>query len=303
MSRVDARLGSLARIHLDGVPLDLASALLPWRSRLRPGLLAHIHLHARGQKAFARVPADPGSGRPGRSLRMGKPALLGLVRSLAAATAGLRPPRRATEWGGYYGDNSYSDRGLAAKREIVARMIDRLAPASLWDFGANTGPFSRLASDRSIPTLSFDIDHSAVEANYREMRAQGRGRLLPLVLDVTNPSPALGWENRERASLLERGPADACMALALIHHLAIANNLPLGMIARFFAGLCRGLILEFVPKSDVQVKRMLSTRADIFPEYHEDGFRAAFAPWFRITESHPVPDSDRMIHLLERAGG
>ena len=92
-------------------------------------------------------------------------------------------------------------------------------------------------------------------------------------MDLTNPSPGLGWESEERDSLLERGPCDAALALALVHHLAIGNNLPLPMVARFLARVCRTLIIEFVPKSDSQVQRLLASREDIFPDYTRQALR------------------------------
>jgi len=119
-------------------------------------------------------------------------------------------------------------------------------------------------------------------------------------MDVTNPSPAIGWANRERPSLMQRGPADVVMALALIHHLAISNNLPFRQISEFFRDICRFLILEFVPKTDVQVRRLLETRRDIFPDYHEDGLVAGFSLDFSIKECALIPDSGRKIFLMER---
>jgi len=118
---------------------------------------------------------------------------------------------------------------------------------------------------------------------------------LPLVIDLTNPSPALGWAHSERESLLERGPVDLVMGLALIHHLAIANNVPLPAVAQFFAAAGRWAIVEFVPKSDSQVKRLLATRKDIFDTYHEEGFEAAFRDRFTLVEKAPIPGSDRTL--------
>ena len=122
----------------------------------------------------------------------------------------------------------------------------------------------------------------------------------PLVIDLTNPSPALGWAHSERESLLERGPVDLVMGLALIHHLAISNNVPLPSVARFFASAGRWAIVEFVPKSDSQVKRLLATRKDIFDTYNEEGFEAAFGEHFTLVEKAPIPGSDRSLYLFKR---
>lgn len=298
MAGRDPRLGLLSRDFIDGVPLDLAAKLLPASSMFRPGQLLHIHLHARSQRTFAGR-TGPAAGPKGAG--MGLKAMIGLVQSLRSAVEGLSLQRAATEWGDYYQDNSYSQSAIDGKKAIVSALLAECRPSSVWDLGANSGLFSRLASNAGIPTVSFDLDTEAVEANYRECRKAGETHLLPLLLDLTNPSPALGWDNRERPSLAQRGPADAVMALALVHHLAISNNLPLERIAEYFAGLGRNLIIEFVPKEDVQVRRLLSTRRDIFPDYHEQAFVEAFSRHFRIKTTRPVPESPRRLFLMERS--
>ncbi len=148
--------------------------------------------------------------------------------------------------------------------------------------------------------MSIDSDSGAVELNDRAAVEEKAENLLPLLIDLTNPSPSLGWQNEERLSLRERGPADAILALALIHHLAIGNNVPLADIAAWFSRLTRWLILEFVPKQDSQVQRLLSFRADIFDDYHEEGLEKAFAGAFRIVSRQPVRDSARVLYLMER---
>ncbi len=125
--------------------------------------------------------------------------------------------------------------------------------------------------------ISWDIDPAAVEQNYRQVKTEKNERLLPLLLDLTNPSPAIGWANRERDSFGGRGPADLTLALAVIHHLAISNNVPLLQLADFFAEMGKWLVIEFVPKSDSQVRKLLASREDIFPDYTREGFEAAFS--------------------------
>jgi hypothetical protein len=144
------------------------------------------------------------------------------------------------------------------------------------------------------------VDPGCVDINYRQVIANGETHLLPLVLDLTNPSPAIGWENRERMSILERGPADTVLALALVHHLAISNNVPLDKIADFLAKLCSWLIIEFVPKTDPKVQRLLSTREDIFPSYTRQSFENELGRLFVIKRSEQIRNSKRILYLLER---
>jgi len=151
-----------------------------------------------------------------------------------------------------------------------------------------------------LPTLASDIDPVAVELNYLDVRRNEETNLQPLVLDLTNPSPALGWAHRERMSFQERGPVDLVIALALVHHLAISNNVPLDQLARFFAEIGQWLILEFVPKRDSKVQRLLATREDVFPHYTEDGLEAVFSASFDMVEKSPVPGSERTLYLLRK---
>jgi hypothetical protein len=151
-----------------------------------------------------------------------------------------------------------------------------------------------------ILTISADFDEAAVEKNYREMKQKKEKNLLPLVLDLTNPSPGIGWRNEERDAFIDRGPVDAVMALALLHHLAIANNVPLLDLARFFSALSRWLIIEFIPKEDSQVKRLLATREDIFQDYSQQGFEQAFCEYFTLHEVFPIQESQRVLYLMEK---
>ncbi len=296
MSRCDIRLGQLLRVHLDGIPLDLAGRLLPHRTRLWPSLLTHIHLHARSQARYAGRQIDV------RRPRLSRLGLIGIISSLESGISGLGWRPGGTEWGDYYQDTNYSAEAFQHKKQIVAGYLEALRPADVWDLGANTGEFSRIAADGGMRTVSFDIDPAAVERNYLECRRRGEKNILPLLADLTNPSPGIGWQNRERMSLSERGPAGAVLALALVHHLAISNNTPLERIADFFAGLGQALIVEFVPKSDSQVRRLLATREDIFPGYTQPGFEGAFAERFVIEASQPVIGSERVVYLMRRRG-
>lgn len=294
MATRDVRLGQLMRIYIDGIPLDLTSHLLPYRTRWIGPLLLHIHLHAANQRKHSAGGAAP------TNLQFSRNAMIGLLESLDGSIRQLSRKFNQTEWGDYYDNTNYSEEGMLHKAVLVEEFLDQIHPRTLWDLGANTGHFSRLASQRGIQTVAFDIDPLAVEKGYLASRAAGDEHLLNLLLDLTNPSPSLGWNNRERLSLLERGPVDAVMALALVHHLAISNNVPLKQLVEFFAGLGRWLIIEFIPKDDSQVQRLLATRKDIFPEYSPDGFEAAFGEKFSILRREPIHGSKRVLYLMER---
>ena len=302
MSKCDVRLSQLSRAFIDGVPLDMARRLLPWRSRLQLGLLMHIHMHAKSQLSHANDARADGDEIPTRpaTRKLGLHALRGIIESLRATVSKLEWRPAGTEWGDYYDDTNYSTEAMESKRQTVSQFLVREKPRCVWDLGANTGVFSRIASEQGALTISLDADPAAVEKNYRECVARKRANLLPLVIDLTNPSPSIGWDNNERESLFERGPADLALALALIHHIAIGNNVPLRKLAAFFARIARGLVIEFVPKSDSQVRRLLASREDIFADYSRESFEREFSVHFSIEESRGVQGSERTLYLMRR---
>jgi hypothetical protein len=294
MARKDVRMNTLMKGFIDGVPLDMASSLLGGASKWSPRLLMHIHAHARSQ---ARHAEDGGSGAV-RKAHVSKLALQGILDSLRGTIESLKWTPVGTEWTDYYTFTNYTDEAFEAKRGIVEKFLTDAAPRSVWDLGANNGEFSRVASRRGIPTVAFDIDPGAVEKNYRQIRNDREANLLPLVQDLTNPSPAIGWANAERDAFAARGPVDMVLALALIHHLAISNNVPLGQVAAFLASVCRNVVIEFVPKEDSQVRKLLASREDVFPDYTQSGFEAAFKERFDIRESVLIPGSCRTLHWM-----
>lgn len=292
-------LGSLSRNHLDGVPLPLASRLLPLRTRLRPGLAIHLHLHARSMERHGGRGPEVAAARPGR---FDARAMGGLLDSLDAALAALAPRPATSAWSGYYDDTSYTPEAERAKQRIVEEWVGHVDPEQVWDLGCNTGRYGVLAARGGRRVVAMDADPAAVERLFQDVAAGGPAELLPLVVDLANPSPDLGWECRERASLLRRGPADLALALALVHHLAIGRNVPLERIADFLARACRALVIEFVPKDDPQVRRMLAVRDDVFPDYDQPRFEKAFARRFAIEAVRPIPESPRTLYLLSTQG-
>ena len=296
----DVRMSGLLRANIDGIPLDLAASTLPFRARLRTGLLLHLFLHARTlrsqERAAMRGPVRP---RSRRARPVSANALRGVIQSLERAVRGLTWEPERTVWSEYYGEaGSYTDAGLEHKRALVEEFIQAAAPATVWDLGANTGAFSRIAAAHAASRVSFEADPACVEVGYRELRSSGGRGLLPLVMDLLDPSPSIGWANEERMSLLDRGPVDLAMALALVHHLAIAGNVPLPMVASFLRRCCSWLVVEFVPKSDPKVQLMLESREDVFPGYTVEGFERAFGELFEVQRREPVKDSDRVMYLM-----
>ncbi|MFO8080862.1 MAG: SAM-dependent methyltransferase [Armatimonadota bacterium] len=296
MAYTDCSLGALQRLWIDGIPLPVATSMLPWRTRLKPSLLTHLHIHAGTQKRHEND-ATPTEQRKGSFSRL---AMTGLMDSLEGAVSKLDWTPAGTEWAEYYDETNYSDEAMSHKKQLVARFIDEVAPATVWDIGANTGEFSLIARDAGATVVAMDVDRAAVDRLYRRGAEADESDILPLVMDLTNPSPALGWNHDERSSLKDRGPSEMALALALVHHLAIGNNVPLPMVADFLHDLCDTLVVEFVPKTDSQVQRMLASREDIFDGYHQQGFEDAFAGCFEIADRVAVEGSERTLYLMRK---
>lgn len=289
----DIRLNQLLKIFIDGIPLDLASALLPRYTYLNLPLFLHIHLHAKFQKKLSGYQSPS-------MLKSNHLGLLGLLDQLRSAIKNLSFKPKHNTWGNYYQENSYSQKAFEHKRNIVSSFLDIAQPTTVWDLGANKGVFSLLAAEKSSRVIAFDNEPSCIEKIYHRTKKTEKTKILPLILDFNNPSPDIGWENKERLSLLNRGPAHTIMALAFIHHLAISNNTPFERIASFFANNCTWAIIEFIPKDDPQVIKLLSGRKDIFPNYTKETFEKVFSDLFNIHSNIQINESKRTVYLMEK---
>jgi len=313
MSKVSPELNKLLLSYSDGLPLNLVRSMVPWYSWLNLSLAGHFigssvaqNSAINGGEAVAKkAPASVGerssaahTAALASPVKMPQEHLYALIDNLSETVKALKLPRRKTIWSNYYEDNSYTEAGRAEKLKIVESFIARTQPKVIWDIGANNGLFSEQAAKMCPLVVSMDLDSFCVEDNYLRCRRAQTANILPLVVDLMVPTPSAGWSNKERVGLAQRGPADLIMALALIHHLSIGNNISLKELAVRFSTLCRYLLIEFVPKSDVQVKRMLSQREDIFQKYDAASFENYFTRCFDIVDKKPVPDSDRVVYLL-----
>jgi hypothetical protein len=296
MSRVAPGFNQFLRASLDGFPLDLASALLPASTYLNVGALIHIHMHARSQKKYSGL-AKTQTATPKPAPRQGSDPKPGFVESLTGMVRGLGPGKFHTEWIRYYEEAShYSSAAENSKKDAVGRVLDNVSPRLVYDLGGNVGEYSRLATRRGIDCVCYDIDPLCVHQNYQRARQDKDKHMLPLMMDLSNPTPAVGFDLQERSSLIDRSRADLLLALALIHHLRITANAPLERIAAFLSRLGRRLLIEYVPKHDPMAQVLLRSRPDTFPDYTEDLFRAAFAKHFTLEETFPVADTSRTLY-------
>lgn len=301
MAYRDAGLNSMLAQQLDGIPVELASRLLPLSTWAKLGLLFHVHLQGWIVTKYKRYELQEKSAPRAETTQtksMTKTNMVALLDHLKSAVESLPAPHTDSLWSDYTATSTYSTAATQSKRQIVVEMIAHCAPKIVWDLGANTGAYSRLAADSGAYVVSVEGDPACVEANFRQCREKSTANVLPLRVDLANPSPTLGWAHEERNSLAERGPADLVLALALIHHLAIANNTPFDRVASFLRRLAPACIIEFVPKIDSQVQRLLASREDIFDNYTEQAFDEAFSKYFTVVDRQRIAETERILFLM-----
>jgi hypothetical protein len=276
--------------NLDGIPLSLAKKILPLRSRLNLNILLHLHLHAGffNKKKNTNYQASFSASK-----------LQQLYKSLEEAVRFCKPSFVPTVWSDYYEEAFLREDYLKNKKKIVEEWINKIPAKKAVDIGANDGTFSEMLANKDIYTISADNDSLAVNNLYKKIRGTGAEKIHPLVLNLSNPTPAFGLNNEEHMSFIQRTKVDLVLALAVVHHLAIAKNIPFELIASFFSRLGNILIIEFVPKDDPKIKIMLEGRKDVFETYNEENFFKAFCTHYKILNSQAIGSSKRKMFLME----
>lgn len=278
----------------DGIPLQITRSLLPWKSRFSILTWMHIHLHSR----YAAKPA----GQKDKTAVVSPTKFRQLLSSLEMLIRSLKLEDKGTTWGDYYTEAATRNDYLSQKEKIIGEWIQSLTDIkNAVDFGANNGSFSLPLAAKGIFTVAADGDPVAVNKLYKKIRSGNSKNLVPLIIDFTNPSPAMGLGNQERASFLERiGTDNLGLCLAFIHHLCIGKNIPLKRVAALLAASCQQLIIEFVPKEDEKVQALLSLKEDIYTDYTPEEFEAAFGRYYIIRETKKIPGAARTLYLMMR---
>ena len=290
----------LLRARLDeGVPAEEAARYFRGMRRFRRGVLSHVWFPAKAERASARRKAvRPPSSPAGQ--RQSRKTLLALIDSLRRLVGGLAFRPASNEWIRYPRAHSYSDADYARKGRFVAERVAARKPGVVWDLGANTGAMARIAARSAGLVVAMDRDHAAADALYRRLRDEGAPRnILPLVMDVANPSPAQGWAGRERAGLAERGRPDLVLCLALLHHLRAAANVPLALILDWLRSLAAPVLLEFVAPEDEMFARLVARKDEPCADYDGARFNHEVARRFRVRERLRLKGGLRELLLLE----
>jgi hypothetical protein len=288
----------LLRGHLDGIPPAQAAALLEGRGRLQRGVFTHVKLHARAERKYADADRERDVRAELKRAGFGPRLIDAQLHNLQKAIEELDRKMSASTWSGYGDRAHYTDRDLAAKEAFVTAAVQAGAPRIVLDLGANDGRFSRLAADNGAAyVVAVDSDELVVDRLYRELRDKGDERILPLVIDVADPSPALGWRTRERAAFVDRVRPDLVLCLAVVHHLALTNTVPFDEIVAFLADFGAPLVVEFPHRDDPMAARLLGRkRVGLFDAYDVPQWEHALATRFSVTQTEVLPSGTRTLY-------
>lgn len=279
------------RADLNGIAGPLLNSLLPWHRKLNALALLHVTLPALLQRR-------PGSEKhaPASGARLPLASFRRLLEGLRSGIAGLRPrAARSSAWSDYAGNTIYRPEEAGAKHAFVREFIERIRPVAVWDLGCNTGDYAVTCLEAGARrVIGFEGDPAAADLAFDRARSRGLA-LLPLVMNLSNPSPSQGWRETERGGLSQRQRPDAVLALALLHHLAIQDNIPLADAVAWLVSLAPCGIIEFVPKGDPMVQRLLALREDIFPDYTQERFLALLSRSATVTGQSQVTRDGRLL--------
>lgn len=303
MSGVDLRCGLMMRLFIDGIPLDMASTMLPMKKKMNPGIHFHIVTHAKMQDKYSDTKKAEGKTK---SVKITKDYLINLAAQLERMIKdkAFQLPEVETVWGNYYENTNYTEAAEEEKFKMVKELAQKFRGTGIAvDLGANNGRYTRAIAPFFQYALAVDMDPLAVNQNYKMLKRDKETNILPLLIDLSNPSPGIGFNNLERPEFKERCKGDFVIALALIHHLRVTAGIPLSLIAEFFASMINEggvLVLEFVPKEDSQMEKLLAMREDVFYDYSLEGCKEAFQPWFDCEEIRAIKESKRHILVLKK---
>jgi hypothetical protein len=292
----------LLRGSINGISPVAAAGLIGGRGRLQKGVLTHVRLHARAERKYA--DADRVRDVRGELKRAGfGPGLIeAQLRNLLKAVDGLEWKAQSSTWSEYTDRSHYTTEDLAAKDAFVARAVESVPARDLvLDLGANDGRFSRTALVAGAGyVVAVDGDDVVVDRLYRDLRREGEQRILPLVVDLSDPSPGLGWRSHERASFVDRIRPDLTLCLAVVHHLALTNNAPLDEVVGFLADFGAPLVVEFPHRDDPMASRLLARKRDgLFDSYDVANWEKALTERFRVLTQIVLPSGTRTLYRCD----
>jgi len=275
----------------NGIPLNIVSAAIPFKSKL--SLHSYLHLHL--QKSIEKKQnVENKNSRPFSKQRM-KNLLQSFEEGIKSFSFS-----QSTQWSDYYKEANLRGDYVSLKKQFISEWLSKLNFNTVFDAGANDGEFSELTATKSTYVISTDLDHGAITKLYHRVQQTNISNIYPLIMDLANPSPAIGVNNTERTSFLARCKVDVALALALIHHLALTNNIPFDKIAEMFSNITRYLIIEFVAENDEKIKLMTLHKKNLLTGYSLESFLTAFKNYFSLLDTKEIGDSGRTLFLMKK---
>ncbi len=288
MKYVNNTFNSLLVNQLDGFPIPFTSKCLPLKTYFNSSTFLHIHAHAKKIISSEQLTKTNLYQKP-----LPKKKLLQIIEHLYDHIASLKLPKQS-HWNKYYQECHYNEVSIQNKIEFIEQSITTIDTEQILDIGCNEGLFSKKIAEKVPYLIAIDNDERVIDSLYRN--SKNFSNILPLCIDITKPSPTLGWKNKERKSFLERlGNNNVTLALAVIHHLRIAHNIPISELASFFSTISKQLIIEFIPKTDPQAQRLLRNKTDIYNDYILEVFLKEFSKYFHIIEYRQLNQSERTL--------
>jgi hypothetical protein len=293
----------LLRGNIHGISPTIAAELLRGEGRLTKGVFTHVKLHARAERKYADADRERDVKAELQRAGFGPGLIDAQLKNLEKAVAGLKWGKQDSTWSDYGDRAHYADQDLQAKERFVAAAVEDRPPGRVLDLGANDGHFSRIALQAGAASvIAVDSDDLVVDRLYRDLRREGERRVLPLVLDLSDPSPGLGWRSRERLPFVERVRPDLVLCLAVVHHLALTNTVPLEEIVAFLAEFGAPLVVEFPHHDDVMASRLLARkRTGVFDAYNRENWERAVSSRFKVLASATLPSGTRTLYHCEPA--
>jgi len=289
----------LMQSHIDGIPIKLIASLLPAKTKLSSVIYTNIHLlakmedkHSEDYKAETKI------------AKLSKKAQNNILESLFDYIKKLKTNKRS-EWGDYYTKTNYNEDAFENKKNLIKNWVTQIKPQRLIDMGGNDGTFARTVIDDVDHIIVTDIDSNAVDHNYHQVKKNKEQNMLPMVCDVLQPAPGIGFNNNERSSLvtrLQEYAPDVTMALALIHHMTLSGNVPFERSAEFFASFSNNLIIEFPKREDSWVKSLLVRKREFinhFDFYNQSNFEKQFSLYFNMIQKEEIPETKRIMYLFK----
>ena len=293
----------------DGYEPEELYPLLPAATRVTQPVLSAVTLPSllgrvrSGQKQGQGSP--PATGR-GRDPELVEHILSRTYAKLLKQMRRAAPRPRASKWTAYSGTAThYSEADHAAKRAFVVNALRNAQPRRVLDVGCNSGVYSELAADAGAEVVAIDTDAQTIDLLCKRLSGSGRS-IQPLVVDLANPTPAVGWRNAESKSFLARcaGQFDGMLMLAVVHHLLLHDQVPLPEVAELCATLTTGtLILEWVPPTDGMFRELVRGRDAIFAAITESAFRDSFAGHFETLAEYRLENGRTLFHFERRCSG